>query len=229
MSETRSESKGKTIMTRSEPAPNSPKPAGKTVARFPEPADKDKAQDLADLALQPSVNAALVTLEYITPAFGEQDLGSLVKSLTEHATKLEAGDLSHCEAMLEGQAHALQAIFVNLARRATRQEYLQQWDAYIRMALKAQSQCRMTLETLATIKNPPVLFAKQANVTTGPQQINNGIMEASRPRENEITPNKLLEANNGERLDTRAQGAASGANSDLEAVGAIDRPEVTRR
>lgn len=40
-----------------------------------------------------------------------------------------------------------------------------------RMALKAQNQCRMTLETLATIENPPVVFARQANVTTGPQQI----------------------------------------------------------
>ena len=40
----------------------------------------------------------------------------------------------------------------------------------MRMALKAQNQCRMTLETLATIKNPPVVFAKQANTAQGPQQ-----------------------------------------------------------
>jgi len=32
----------------------------------------------------------------------------------------------------------------------------------------------MTLETLATIKNPPVVFARQANVNNGGQQVNNG-------------------------------------------------------
>jgi hypothetical protein len=42
----------------------------------------------------------------------------------------------------------------------------------MRMALKAQSQCRQTLETLATIKNPPVVFARQANIAQGPQQVN---------------------------------------------------------
>jgi len=35
-----------------------------------------------------------------------------------------AGDLKLAEAMLYGQAHALQAIFVNLTRRASSQEYL---------------------------------------------------------------------------------------------------------
>jgi hypothetical protein len=35
------------------------------------------------------------------------------------------------------------------------------------MAMKAQNQRRMTLETLATIKNPPVLIARQANINNG--------------------------------------------------------------
>jgi hypothetical protein len=45
----------------------------------------------------------------------------------------------------------------------------------MRLALKAQSQCRATIETLAEIKNPqPVAFVQQADVAHGPQQINNG-------------------------------------------------------
>jgi hypothetical protein len=48
-----------------------------------------------------------------------------------------------------------------------------------------------------------VVIAKQANVTSGPQQINNGIPLA---RENEIKPNELLEQSNGKWLDS---GAAS--------------------
>ena len=60
--------------------------------------------------------------------------------------------------MLFGQAQALQDIFVMLARRASNQTKLPQWDAAMRMALRAQNQSRMTLETLATIKNPPVVL-----------------------------------------------------------------------
>jgi hypothetical protein len=44
----------------------------------------------------------------------------------------------------------------------------------MRLALKAQGQCRATLETLAAIKNPPVVFAKQRNISHGHQQVNNG-------------------------------------------------------
>jgi hypothetical protein len=35
------------------------------------------------------------------------------------------------------------------------------------MALKAQNQCRMTLEMLATFKNPPLILPKQANIARG--------------------------------------------------------------
>jgi hypothetical protein len=73
-----------------------------------------------------------------------------------------------------------------------------------------------------------VLFAKQANVTTGLQQINNSVPPPSCPRESEITPNKLLETD-GKRLDTRASGTSIGTDQELEAMGAINRPEVARR
>jgi hypothetical protein len=121
--------------------------------------------------------------------------------------------------MLYGQVQALQDISVTLARRAARQDQLPQWDAAIRMAFRAQNQCRMTLETLATIKNPPVVFAKQANFAAGHQQVNNG---ASARAGKEISPNKLLEADHSQRLDTRAPGTAGGADQELETVGAID-------
>ena len=69
-----------------------------------------------------------------------------------------------------------------------------------------------TLETLANIKNPPVVFARQVNIAQGPQQVNNGMMPAGEPcagpRENENEPSKLLEAKPHERLDTRMPGAA---------------------
>jgi hypothetical protein len=39
-----------------------------------------------------------------------------------------------------------------------------------------------------------MVIAKQANVTTGPQQVNNGVPAPSRVRETEIEPNKLWRA-----------------------------------
>ena len=41
--------------------------------------------------------------------------------------------------------------------------------------LLAQSNCRATVEALAYMQNPPTVFARQANIASGPQQINNGV------------------------------------------------------
>ncbi|MGI8425125.1 MAG: hypothetical protein ACR2M4_00705 [Actinomycetota bacterium] len=134
--------------------------------------------------------------------------------------------------MLYSQAHALQAIFVEAARQVPKQEWFSNSESFMRMALKAQSQCRATVETLATIKNPPVVFARQANIAQGPQQVNNGMMPAGEPRacgKNENTPNKLLEEKPHERLDTGTPGAAVGADTHLAAVGENDRTEDAAR
>jgi hypothetical protein len=65
--------------------------------------------------------------------------------------------------------------------------------------------------------------ARQANVTTGPQQINNGAVGASHAREIE---NEQIQLSGGihELLpDTRAPGKARRANTPLEALGEINR------
>jgi hypothetical protein len=162
------------------------KPKGKMVAN-PAPAeDIETANALAEMAVRPCINAAAVMVAYTKP-LGEQDAGSLAAVLHVDMLAVSKGDLSRAEAMLFGQAHALQAIFMNLARRSTAQEYMKNSETYLRLALKAQSQCRATLETLAAIKNPPVVFARQANINNGgQQQVNNGTAphsaEDSRPR-----------------------------------------------
>ena len=65
------------------------------------------------------------------------------------------------------------------------------------------------------------MFSKQTNVTNGPQQVNSGTAAptaASHATENQIQPNRLLEASYGERLDSGAQGKTSCENSHLEAL-----------
>ena len=81
-------------------------------------------------------------------------------------------------------------------------EYPQAFERYMQLALKAQSQCRATLETLAAIKNPPIVYARQANIANGPQQVNNRALPDNPPRtgKTENQQNELL------RLDDEATG-----------------------
>lgn len=131
-----------------------------------------------ELVLSPTIQSA-VAIEAWSKFAGTVDLAELVDDLRERVKKVQGGDMQPVEAMLMGQAMTLETIFTSLARRATSQEYLKQFQAYLGMALKAQAQCRATLEALAEIKNPrPVLIAKQANVANGPQQVNNGVQPA---------------------------------------------------
>jgi hypothetical protein len=99
-------------------------------------------------------------------------------------------------------------------------------------ALRAQSQCRTTLETLAAIKNPPIVYARQANIAQGPQQVNNGtepVSEVSRTRGNENSQNRLLEQKDGKRLDTGETGTAGGIDPEMATMGKIDRAQDNRR
>jgi hypothetical protein len=114
--------------------------------------------------------------------------------------------------------------------------YLQAADTYMRLALRARGQCRATLETLAVVKNPPALaFVRQTNIANGSQQVNNNAggtsqqPDASRARESENHPNNLLEKSNGKRLDFGAAHSAGGANTSLEAVGALNGAKVGGR
>jgi hypothetical protein len=160
---------------------------------------------------------------------GESDLGELVKDLHTKVDEIKGGDLGSVEAMLYGQAKVLETMFTSLARRAANNDGLKQFQCNLTLALKAQAQCRATLEALAEIKNPrTVAFVKQANMTTGPQQVNNGNTAGFREphaqartcaEDFQNSPNKLLEADHGNRVDTRTKGTAGKTNQTVETVG----------
>lgn len=191
--------------------------------------NEERTKTIARTALRPSVRAAVST-QAVSKQFGELDLSALVDELAAQNSAVSRGNMARPEAMLMSQAHTLEILFHELTRRATLNmgEYLNAAETYMRLALKAQSQCRATLETLAAIKNPaPVTFVRQANVANGPQQVNNAASpaEASRARETENSPSKLLEQQHGERLDPRAPPTSNSADSSLETVGAIHRAD----
>jgi hypothetical protein len=185
---------------------------------------------LARAILDPVANAAIVTKVMTDVSGGDLDIGALTKELLQHSAAATRGDLTRHESMLAAQAHTLDQIFSKLAYRAafSFESRLDSAERYMRLALKAQSQCRATIETLAAIKNPPMVIAKQANVTSGPQQINNNFASSTpvggRAGNFESMPNELLEQTNGERLDAGTAGKAIGSDSHLATVGAIHRP-----
>ena len=97
---------------------------------------------IARLALRPTVQAALTLKEY-DKKFGDLKLPVLIEALLEQTKASNNGELSRAEAMMTTQAHTLDAIFNNLARRAINADYLNQVDTYLKLALRAQSQCRL--------------------------------------------------------------------------------------
>ena len=102
-------------------------------------------------------------------------------------------------------------------------------EGFMRMALRPQSQCRATLETLATIKNPPIIYAKQANIANGHQQINNGTAAPSHTQENAIEPNELSGGSHELLPDVSAQSLTRQVNQAVGTMETIDRAKVARR
>jgi hypothetical protein len=173
-----------------------------TVHKFKNESDDDAT---ARAFTRPEVLAAETVQQWSSYPM---EINSLVKTLSGQVEAVNNGSMKQPEAMLTAQAYTLDALFNNLAIRAQSHCELLQFEACLRLAFKAQSQCRATLETLAAIKNPPVVFAKQANFAQGHQQINN----STHAGEIKNHQNELLEQTHGERLDTREKATASGAN-----------------
>jgi hypothetical protein len=186
----------------------------------------------ATVATMPAGQAACTMAAFTNGEFGAIPLHLLSQKLNQQIDKLRGGDLSRAEELLFSQASTLDVIFNALARRASANlagsgEHLKYADQYLRLALKAQSQSRLAIETLGLLKNP-VVFARQANIAHGPQQVNNGSVpatEAPRAREtkSKISRNGLLEHGNGERLDPITPSCPVGSDQAMATVGTLDR------
>ena len=187
------------------------KPKAKQAEPTSSQVDERKMQP-HELLLSP-VCQSVITMAAWGKFAGEADLQETVTGLHKKVEQIQKGDMGSVEAMLYGQAVALETIFTNLARRSASNagEFIKAADTYMRLALKAQAQCRSTLEALIELKNPrPIAFVKQANISNGPQQVNNGINPEYVHAHTEKTQNlqnELLEANSeshglGENMTT---------------------------
>lgn len=179
------------------------------------------------------------------------DVPALMERLRDEAAAVNRGDLTQAEAMLMNQATALQSLFARLTERSIGCDSISSFEVHMRMALRAQSQCRTTLETLAMIKNPPMVYAHQANIAHGNQQVNNNSAGPISPEDKKVRnicpdiPEKtrqltraeikseqnkvLMEVQRGQTVDARGTDEASETDSAVEAVENVNRTANTRR
>lgn len=96
----------------------------------------------------------------------ETTINDGVAVLTEACKKVRSGDLTDMRDMLTVQVHTLDGLFTELARRAAMNigQRLDATDQYLRLALKAQSQSRATVETLDRVSRGGVQTVKHIHV-----------------------------------------------------------------
>jgi len=196
------------------------------------PEGRTPAEDSAGLMVEGIAPNTLVARMF-SSNLPETDITEAFSQTLSQAGQVSNGDRSGVERILAAQVLTLNAIFTDLARRAQVNRLQGEiFERLMRLGLKAQSQCRATAETIAVMQAPPTVFAKQANIASGAQQVNNApTMTVSRVRAGDprVQPNKLLQAGTYvegiERVDTGASGTAAPRDPALEAVDAVNRTE----
>lgn len=206
-------------------APKAEEPARQDIPSNTAAPDEEAKRTVTRLITSPELAAsrAIVATEATTAVGEHVDLLALLGQLRDDAAAVNRGDLSQAEAMLMNQATALQTLFARLVGSSMNADFLPQQKTAMRLALKAQRQCRATLETLAAIKNPPIVCARQASLTTGPQQVNNGTAAPLQARELETEPTELSGASHEPLPNARTSSSGSRVDPAVETLGQVDR------
>ena len=128
---------------------------------------------MAEVGLNPAVTGVATVQIFNKGSFGTQSITDAFEVMREHIAAAEKGDLSQQRALLVGQASSLNAIFTELARRAGANmgEYVNAAQIYMRLALKAQAQCRSTIEALDRLVNGHEQTVKHVHVGQGGQAV----------------------------------------------------------
>lgn len=155
---------GLTARGQSDPVYIEPQP-GETVGRT-----------LARIMLDPQARNALLATTFNVHGFGDAERPKMRESNAVMAEQLERtgqGDLSLASRIHTAQALSLDALFTEMARRAylNMGQYPEAAERYMRLALKAQSACRTTLEALARLHQPREQTVKHVHVNDGGQAV----------------------------------------------------------
>lgn len=170
---------------------------------------KTEGESIAEALLRPQINAAFSIYNVTRGSDSRVTVNDFNKALAVTCKAIADGKLDRLEALLTSQALVLDHIFGDFLRRsfANAGQHIEAMETYMKLALKAQSQSRQTVETLTFIKNPPP-FISQANIGQN-VQVNNHMPvtdkdKLTRARKNKNQPNELLEQQTPMAIDETA-------------------------
>lgn len=187
------------------------------------PATEQKKKELASYVLQPELQSGITLADYAKEGWDDIDANALACELRDLIKPLKDNNIIRAEAMLMAQAMVLDVIFNKLARVALAGSYGGDFCfSTLDAALKVQRQGITTLDTLARLK-------KSMSVSIIEQQNNTQINHAPAPTETQKVTDKLLSLTDGsqnyEKVDFGGEKAASGADTQLEALAKINGTE----
>lgn len=139
-------------------------------------ADEKIGRTLARITLDPQTRNANLAMSFGSQMFGDRlkpDIAESSAVLAEEIEQAMKGDQSLASRIYTSQAISLDAIFTELARRSGNNmgQYPEAADRYMRLALKAQSACRATLEALAKMHQPREQTVRHVHVSEGGQAV----------------------------------------------------------
>lgn len=137
---------------------------------------EDRELLLAQLALEPGMRHAAISSTYAANSFSDDHqtpITSSVSVIGDAMAQGRVGDKALASNLLAAQAMTLDSMFTELARRSALNmgEYIGAADRYMRLALKAQANCRATLEALGKLHQPREQIVKHVHVNHGGQAI----------------------------------------------------------
>ena len=170
----------------------------------------ERLREIAEQAVDQCVTSSVVV-----SAFWEETNGAAIdpqagyEAVREQVVEVRKGGLSGAEATLVGQATALNVIFAEMARRgqAALSRPGHAAERYLRLAMRAQQQCRATLHELRNLADRP---AKAAETATPIRVIKRILID---PRANTVTDYT------GGRSETMSTDEWAARNAELEAYG----------
>lgn len=136
--------------------------------------DVSDGRVMADLILSPVARHAALASESGARGFGGKPPAmDAYESLSSRIDKAATGDMEDASRTLAAQAATLDALFTEMARRSRDNmgSYFDAAERYMRLALKAQSNCRTTLEALAKLHQPREQTVRHVHVNEGGQAV----------------------------------------------------------
>lgn len=138
--------------------------------------DETGAQAMARKLLDPAFKNAAASAGFLGKMLSGVEMPGVTDysdDLIAKAEKAASGELAMASQMLATQAVTLDAMFAELARRCAMNmgDYINASERYGRLALKAQSNCRATLEALAKLHQPREQTVRHVHVNEGGQAV----------------------------------------------------------